>query len=113
MDYTEQIKESAEINFERFKQEQLKKSKVGIFSNSFQINFYSTIYDYLLYGIEELKTETCKVLCDDGDRVIDVLYKGYLDMPSASIDSFADIANFINDSCSDCGELRDLSPSEM
>lgn len=96
MNYKEILAENADINYERFKETQLKKSKEQIYDDSYKINFYSEMYQFFT-ECEDIGEDVCEFLCEDcDDNILDILYKEYLDMEYASVANWDDITEFVN-----------------
>ena len=95
MNYREQLSKNAEVNYIAFAEEELVKSKQEIFDNAYKIAFFSELHNYLT-GSHELEDHICSFLCEDGESVIDLLYKEYLDNEHASIASWDDVYDFIS-----------------
>ena len=98
MNYYKQLQDNAEANFNSFKNEQLGKTVGEVFEDAYTINFYHSLYDYFLDDFKNfgLRQGACRFFCNDGGEVLDRLYNDFMKSDYASIGSYDDITDFLN-----------------
>lgn len=82
--------------FEKFKQNMLTTSKLNIFEESYKINFYTQIFEFLTYEKPILDIEFYVVLLkEDENHIIQSLWDYYLKIEDSSVNTWNDIEELI------------------
>ena len=96
VNYTELVREQVEAEYRDFQSAEMKKPASEIFANSFKINFYSELHNFLGEDIQDnLTVRDFQALSTVAPHIIGELYDYYLSSDYASIGNYADIADMI------------------
>jgi len=95
--YRNIVVRNAAANFAAFQTAELKKTKIQIFDDAYQIHFMDNVQAYFDYT--ELDKETYKTLARDGDKILDNLYRHYMREWEQTLANDDDIADFVRDYC--------------
>ena len=96
INYTELVREQVEAEYRDFQSAEMKKPASEIFANSFKINFYSELHNFLGEDIQDnLTVRDFQALSTVAPHIIGELYDYYLSSDYASIGNYADIADMI------------------
>lgn len=94
--YTELVRERVEAEYRDFQTAEMKKPVSEVFANSFKINFYSELHNFLGEDIQDNLTDRdFQALYMDAPHIIGELYNYYLSSDWASIGNYSDIADMI------------------
>lgn len=97
------------IELQLFKYSVLCQTKEEIYSNSYKIEVFVTIYEILLEDIEKLDEETAyKLLCWNGG-ILEFLYQEWLTKEDSTFEELkayigAELGNFLQKNSMDCGK---------
>ena len=96
VNYTELVREQVEAEYRDFQSAEMKKPASEIFANSFKINFYSELHNFLGEDIQDNLTDRdVQALSTVAPHIIGELYDYYMHSEYASINNYSDIADMI------------------
>ena len=100
------IEENAEKEFGRFRSDELLKDKEAIFYDSHKIAFYAEIHAFLTEGdtMSVFDENEIRLISEEGDRFITLLYDYYLDTEYASISNWEAVSDLIRWYCAKYGD---------
>ena len=94
--YLKAVRENVTVEFQEYREAELKKSKEEIFNDNNKIRFYTELADFFECSPEAyLDEEHFRCLYQDGKSVICCLYDYYLSNEYASINNRSDLTDMI------------------
>ncbi len=97
VDYWKQVRESIESEYAAFKSEMIKDGEVA-FNSAHEISVKTEFYCALI-GDVEFDDKVYKALDNDRGNILGELYAVFIDKPNASVNSYADTEEFIENYC--------------
>jgi antirestriction protein ArdC len=96
VNYTELVREQVEAEYRDFQTAEMRKPASEVFANSFKINFYSELHNFLGEDIQDnLTNRDLQALSTVAPHIIGELYDYYMHSEYASINNYSDIADMI------------------
>lgn len=92
------LRQNADAEYEAFKKAELARSKEEIFDDNYRIRFYDEMHGYLTAeGADaNLNAGTARKMAKRGTSLISLLYDYFLKREYASINTWEDITDMIN-----------------
>lgn len=100
------IGENADKEYGRFRSDELLKDKESIFYDCHKIAFYNEIHGFLTEGdtMSAFDENELRMIAEEGDRFICLLYDYYLDTEYASISNWEAVTDLIRWYCEKCSD---------